>query len=230
MNKIEESIRRRKRLGLDEFITKYVTISSTSIDNKRSSILVDFAKKSLFLSIRANNRLIDKHCRREDNEVYCNQNTSCVPTNKEKSSNNIESKENSQSQQKRRDTENVHYIHKEENGDSKITMENELENITKETTDTDLEEIKPLIPSTHYKDVLFLLEKEKNPLIREIIIYNSKNIHQRSPNSDIYVCSIPQKCAYSGDRWFMFKHPCKGFYIQRKEKEKINPSSFGGNR
>lgn len=46
----EEEQRKRKKLSVDEFITKYVTESITLIDNKRSSILTDFAKSSQFLS------------------------------------------------------------------------------------------------------------------------------------------------------------------------------------
>lgn len=44
---------RRTPLTISEFIEKYVDISSKSVDNKPSNILIDFAKRSLFLSILA---------------------------------------------------------------------------------------------------------------------------------------------------------------------------------
>ena len=110
-------------------------------------------------------------------------------------------------------TNNNNDSHKGNKGDSKITAENELEDTPTQNT-VDLEELKSLISSSLYNDVLSILEKEKNPQIRELIIYNSKNISKRSLNSDTYVCSVP-KC-YSGDKWDMLKHPCKNFYKRRK--------------
>ena len=31
-------------------------------------------------------------------------------------------------------------------------------------------------------------------------------IQRRSPNSDIWICN---NCTWTGDRWFMEKHPCR---------------------
>jgi len=51
---------RRTIITIGEFITKYVDIFSKPIDNKPSNILLDFAKRSLFLSILAKIDSIDK--------------------------------------------------------------------------------------------------------------------------------------------------------------------------
>jgi hypothetical protein len=88
-----------------------------------------------------------------------------------------------------------------------------------QSIDASLDEIRSLISSSFYQDVLSVLERDKNQEIRELIIHNAKTIKKKSPNSDTYVCSIP-KC-FSGDKWFMLKHPCMNFYKQKKEKTKI---------
>jgi hypothetical protein len=50
----------KRSLSISEFIRKYCDISPTSIDNKRSSVLTDFAKRSPLLSILAKIDSIDK--------------------------------------------------------------------------------------------------------------------------------------------------------------------------
>lgn len=84
----------------------------------------------------------------------------------------------------------------------------------------DLVELKSLVSPSVYADIWSMLEKEKNPQIREIIIHNSKNIKRKSPNSDVFTCLSYPKCKYADDIWSMIKHPCHNFYKQKKEKRK----------
>jgi hypothetical protein len=74
----------------------------------------------------------------------------------------------------------------------------------------DDDELKDLVTSTIYADMISIYKKEKNPQIKELILHNANNIKKRYPDSDIYICS--DKCPYNGDKWFMLKHPCKNFY------------------
>jgi hypothetical protein len=74
----------------------------------------------------------------------------------------------------------------------------------------DLVELRSFISSSSfYRDILSVLEKEKDPQIRKLIIHNAKNIKRSSDHSDKFVCSVP--CRYSDDKWDMLKHPCKNF-------------------
>lgn len=69
-----------------------------------------------------------------------------------------------------------------------------------------------------YQDTLVMFKKEKSHQTKELIIHNAKNIHRKYSYSDTYICS--DKCPYTGDKWFMLKHPCKNFYKHKQEKEK----------
>jgi hypothetical protein len=60
-----------------------------------------------------------------------------------------------------------------------------------------------------FPSLINILDKDKN----KGLIKNKKEkkvvtilIQRRSPNSDIWICN---NCTWTGDKWFMEKHPCR---------------------
>ena len=106
---------------------------------------------------------------------------------------------------------------KDEDEDNNTKFENEREYITTETT-IELELLKSSVSQSLYKDVLSIIEKEKNSQVKSSSLYIMLNISKEIfPHSDIYVCY--DKCSYKGDKFFMFKHLCKNFYRHKQGKE-----------
>lgn len=51
-----------------------------------------------------------------------------------------------------------------------------------------------------------LCEKESTTTIAPVTTTTTILIRRRSPNSDTWICN---SCTWTGDRWFMEKHPCR---------------------
>ena len=88
---------------------------------------------------------------------------------------------------------------KDKDEDNNTKFENERENITSETI-IELELLKSSVSQSLYKDVLSIIEKEKNLQVKELFIHNAKYIKRNFHHSDIYVCN--DKCPYKGDKFF----------------------------
>ena len=105
---------------------------------------------------------------------------------------------------------------KDNDEDNNTKLKNERENMNTETT-IEFELLKSSVSQSLYKDVLSIIEKEKNSQVKEPIIHNAKYIKRIFHHSDMYVCY--DKCSYKGDKFFMLKHPCKNFYRHKQEKK-----------
>jgi hypothetical protein len=67
------------------------------------------------------------------------------------------------------------------------------------------------------------------PKKENIITTTTILIQRRSPNSDIWICN---SCTWTGDKWFMEKHPCKQNVknnfarVQRLQQKRIRRSNL----
>ena len=71
---------------------------------------------------------------------------------------------------------------------------------TRSNKQTGLESFFPSLINILDKDKNKDLSKPKKENIITILI------QRRSPNSDIWICN---NCTWTGDKWFMEKHPCR---------------------
>ena len=55
-------------------------------------------------------------------------------------------------------------------------------------------------------EAFFPLLREKKSSTAAPVTTTAILIQRRSPNSDIWICNC---CTWTGDKWFMEKHPCR---------------------
>lgn len=228
-----------KIMSLKPLILQYSSISSTNIvttnttksekDNGDSLCdLSDPCDHYLDSVIKKNNENVENNKNRfqkdpqshrshgsHSKEINDNSTKKCISSQKDvtckntasetKNKNDISCKENNKEKQLPEFSESPWLSYPSYSPSLSLLAESDKEKIIK-----DIEELKSVISKSLYEDVLSVIEKEKNSQTIELVVYNAKNLQKNSPNSDIYVCSVP-KC-YSGDKWFMLKHPCKNFY------------------